>query len=136
MEMRVLLLADDCNPEWPSLPVVGYQMAKALSRVADITLVTHVRNRPNLEGKLRGMDVQFVDNSLHRFHFAGVRLDYWSHWLFHHFNWLFNWLRGRASCQQGSGAQDEGYVFYVTHFYFSWSLKVLLLVYFFYFFTS
>lgn len=60
--MRVLLLADDCNPEWPSLPIVGYQMAKALSHVADVTLATHVRNRPNLAGKLSDIEVEFIDN--------------------------------------------------------------------------
>lgn len=60
--MRVLLLADDCNPEWPSLPVVGYQMVKALRHVADVTLATHVRNRPNLTGKLHDIDVEFIDN--------------------------------------------------------------------------
>ena len=46
---RVLVLADDCNPEWPSLPVVGYKYVKALADVADVTLVTQVRNRPNIE---------------------------------------------------------------------------------------
>jgi hypothetical protein len=29
--MRVLILAEDCNPEWPSLPVVGYKFAKAIA---------------------------------------------------------------------------------------------------------
>jgi glycosyltransferase involved in cell wall biosynthesis len=43
---RVLLLAESCNPEWPSLPVVAYKAALALAEIADVTLVTHVRNRP------------------------------------------------------------------------------------------
>ena len=46
---RVLILADDCNPEWPSLPVVGYKYACALAAVTDATIVTHVRNRENIE---------------------------------------------------------------------------------------
>lgn len=46
---RVLILADDCNPEWPSLPVVGYKYARSLARVADVTVATHVRNRENIE---------------------------------------------------------------------------------------
>ena len=46
---KVLILADDCNPEWPSLPVVGYKYARSLARFADVTVATHVRNRENIE---------------------------------------------------------------------------------------
>ena len=60
---RVLILAQDCNPEWPSLPVVGYKYARALAEVADVTLATHVRNRPNIEkaGELTDI-VHYIDN--------------------------------------------------------------------------
>ncbi len=47
--MRVLILADDCNPDWPSLPVVGYKFAKAIAEFAEVVLATHVRNRANIE---------------------------------------------------------------------------------------
>ena len=47
--MRILVLAEACNPEWPSLPVVVYNAARALADHAEVTLVTHVRNRPALE---------------------------------------------------------------------------------------
>jgi glycosyltransferase involved in cell wall biosynthesis len=47
--LRVLLLASDCNPEWPSLPVVGYKYAKALAARCDVVVATHSRNRENLE---------------------------------------------------------------------------------------
>jgi glycosyltransferase involved in cell wall biosynthesis len=61
--LRALILADDCNPEWPSLPVVGYKAARAIAEHAEVTVVTHVRNRPNIEkvgfGKAR---VEYVDN--------------------------------------------------------------------------
>lgn len=60
--VRVLILAEDCNPEWPSLPIVGYQMVKSLSRIAEVTLATHVRNRPQLQGQLPDTEVVFVDN--------------------------------------------------------------------------
>lgn len=43
--MRVLLLADSCNPDWPSLPVVGFKAAKALANHCDLTVATHIRNR-------------------------------------------------------------------------------------------
>lgn len=60
---RVLVLAESCNPDWPSLPVVGYKYARALGRVVDMTLVTHIRNRENIEkaGDMTG-PVHYIDN--------------------------------------------------------------------------
>ena len=59
---RALLLAETCNPGWASLPVVGFKYARALAEVADITLVTHIRNRENFEaaGELTDRTV-FID---------------------------------------------------------------------------
>lgn len=60
---RVLILAENCNPEWPSLPIVGYKYARALREVADIDIVTHVRNRANIEKAGELMEsVHYVDN--------------------------------------------------------------------------
>lgn len=62
-KLRVLVLADDCNPEWPSLPVVGYKAARAIADYADVTVATHVRNRPNLERAGFGQaKVEYIDN--------------------------------------------------------------------------
>jgi len=47
--MRLLLVADDCNPQWPSLPVVGYQTCRSLAELHDVTVATQVRNRPNID---------------------------------------------------------------------------------------
>lgn len=60
---RVLVLAEDCNPEWPSLPIVGYKYARSLGRMTDMTLVTHIRNQPNIEkaGDMTG-PVHYIDN--------------------------------------------------------------------------
>lgn len=61
--MRALILADSCNPEWPSLPVVGYKAALALGEVCDVTLATHVRNRENIEKHGKGKcEVIYLDN--------------------------------------------------------------------------
>ncbi|WP_412565119.1 glycosyltransferase family 4 protein [Thalassobius sp. MITS945101] len=70
---RVLILAEQCNPDWPSLPIVGYKYARALAQVADVQVVTHVRNRNNIEaaGDL-GAPVDYIDTEwlaapMHRF---------------------------------------------------------------------
>jgi glycosyltransferase involved in cell wall biosynthesis len=70
---RVLVLADSCNPDWPSLPVVGYKFVRALAEHADVTLVTQIRNKPSIErdgiGKatVRYVDSERVAAPLHRF---------------------------------------------------------------------
>jgi glycosyltransferase involved in cell wall biosynthesis len=61
--MRVLLLADDCNPEWPSLPIVGYKACRAIADHADVVVATHVRNQPVLDRHGFGnAEVVYVDN--------------------------------------------------------------------------
>jgi len=47
--MRVLILADDCNPVWPSLPVLGYEAARAIAEYADVIAITPMRNQENIE---------------------------------------------------------------------------------------
>lgn len=60
--MRPLILADDCNPEWPSLPVVGFKTARALANHCDALVVTQIRNKPNLvKHGLGKADVMFID---------------------------------------------------------------------------
>jgi glycosyltransferase involved in cell wall biosynthesis len=46
--LRILLLSEQNNPDWVSVPLVGYLHAAALARLHDVTLVTHDRNRPAL----------------------------------------------------------------------------------------
>lgn len=60
--LRVLILADSCNPEWPSLPVVGYKAAKAIADHCDATVVTQIRNKENIEKVGFGAaEVEYVD---------------------------------------------------------------------------
>lgn len=60
---RVLLLADECNPDWPSLPVVGYKTCRAIAEYADVTVATNIRNKPQIDRDGFGKaDVVFIDN--------------------------------------------------------------------------
>src|SRR4029079_16317838 len=62
-DMRVLLLADLCNPDWPSLPVVACNTARSIADHADAVVVTQVRNRENLErvGGVGRAEVVYLD---------------------------------------------------------------------------
>lgn len=51
VKKRVLLIMEQCNPDWASVPLVGYRIYQSLAQLADVTLVTHDRNRNGLEKK-------------------------------------------------------------------------------------
>ncbi len=59
---RVLVLADDCNPEWHSLPALIFKYVQVLSNYVDIVLVTQIRNRINIEKVgLANVEVVYLD---------------------------------------------------------------------------
>ncbi len=61
--MRALILAESCNPEWPSLPIVAHNACKAIADHAEVVVATHVRNRPVLEKTgVGGARVEYIDN--------------------------------------------------------------------------
>lgn len=59
---RLVLVAHHANPEWGSEPLIGWEWARGMDALTELTLVTHVRNRPAIEraGGLRG-EVRYVD---------------------------------------------------------------------------
>lgn len=63
--MRVLLLAYECNPEWFSLPAVAYRYIQDLSEVADVTVVTQIKNKENIEkvGGIGKAEIVYIDNA-------------------------------------------------------------------------
>ena len=61
--LRVLLLAEACNPRFPSVPLQAYYRYGALRRLVDVTLVTQIRNRTGLDAQCReNGDIVYINS--------------------------------------------------------------------------
>ncbi|MEO1590395.1 MAG: glycosyltransferase [Cyanobacteria bacterium J06632_22] len=61
--IKVLLIVYECNPDWTSVPLVGYQYYRTLRQLVDVTLVTHERNRAALTKRHPHEKIHYIEES-------------------------------------------------------------------------
>lgn len=61
--LKILLIIEQCNPAWNSVPLEGYRLYAGISRFVDTTLVTHERNQEELEKVHPDADIIYLKDS-------------------------------------------------------------------------
>lgn len=61
--MRVLLIIEQCNPDFAAVPHLGYKLYQSLSHLVEVTLCTHGRNEAALRARHPDADIVFLHES-------------------------------------------------------------------------
>lgn len=96
---RVLLIAEGCNPDMISVPLVGFNQARELSKLVDAHVVTHWRNRDALQ-KFGWREGE---------HFTSIDTEKLSQWA---------WTLGEKIAGRGKGWTLQSALYTPTYYYF------------------
>jgi len=61
---NLLLVMEQCNPLWPSVPGLLLKFTGILKEITGVTLVTHARNREGLMARFPEADIHFIEESV------------------------------------------------------------------------
>lgn len=63
VKRKVLMIVEQCNPLWASVPLVGFRFYDEISKLVDVTLITHERNRVAFEGLPGVRKIHYIKES-------------------------------------------------------------------------
>jgi len=74
-KMKILMVVEQCNPEWASVPLLSYNFYHETRKRAQVTLVTHERNQSALEKVRDNHPIDYIrESSLLKRYYSLIRL--------------------------------------------------------------
>jgi glycosyltransferase involved in cell wall biosynthesis len=62
-KLKILFIIEQCNPEWASVPLVGFNFYNSIRDLVDTHLVTHERNRSALQKVSQDYKIDYIKES-------------------------------------------------------------------------
>jgi glycosyltransferase involved in cell wall biosynthesis len=59
-KIKILLIVEQCNPNWSSVPLEGFNYYKNINQLCSVKLVTHIRNKEALDEYPEYLDIEYI----------------------------------------------------------------------------